>query len=243
MRFFSLCRLALNPRQAGPRFRSPLAQTQCPKCLLQTTHSGKSLGHRFVSLVPGSVAEGARFLGLVSSLRLDKRHSRPGSRAEIDYPATPGMAPRPPVHVSLAAAGSATSLDLKVASFGGLRMKKRSIICSWLEVLPGRGERKPTVPMPGLCRRLQRLIAGYFAVGIDAIEPAGCGSSEANGSLVLPVLAPALGVAPLTMVRADGGDLLLRRWGFHRDWMGWLCGRHVRSSCDDRGGLIQVTRC
>lgn len=92
--------------------------------------------------------------------------------------------------------------------------------------------------MPGLCHRLQRLIAGYVAAGIDAIGPAGCGSSEEDGSLVLPVLAPALGVALPTMVRADGEDLLSRRWGFHRSWMGWLCGMHVRSSCDDRGGLI-----
>lgn len=118
----------------------------------------------------------------MSSLRLGKRHSRPGSPAEMDHPATPGMAPLPPVHASLAAAGSATSLDLKVASFGGLRMKKRSIICSRLEVLPGRGGRKPTVRMPGLCHRLQRLIAGYVAAGIDAIGPAGCGSSEEDGS-------------------------------------------------------------
>lgn len=118
----------------------------------------------------------------MSSLRPGKRHSRPGSRAERDYPATPGMAPRHPAHVSLAAAGSATSLDLKVASFGGLRMKKRSIICSRLEVLLGPGGRKPTVPMPGLCRRLQRLIAGCVAAGIDAIGPAGCGSSEEDGS-------------------------------------------------------------
>lgn len=136
----------------------------------------------FSYLVPGSVAEGARFLGLVSSPRLDKRHSRPGSRVEMGSPATPGMAPRPLVHVSLAAAGSATSLDLKVASFDGLRMKKRSIICSRLEVLPGQGGRKPTVPMPGLCRRLQRLIVGYVAAGIDAIGPAGCGSSGEDGS-------------------------------------------------------------
>lgn len=97
--------------------------------------------------------------------------------------------------------------------------------------------------MPGLCRRWQRLIADSVAVGIDAIGLAGCGSSEEDGSLVLPVLAPALGVALLTMVRADGADQRLRRWGFRHGWMGWLCGMHVRSSCDDRGGLIQVARC
>lgn len=74
--------------------------------------------------------------------------------------------------------------------------------------------------MPGLCRRLQRLIAGCVAAGIDAIGPAGCGSSEEDGSLVLPVLVLALDVALPTMVRADGADLLLQRWGFHHGWMG-----------------------
>lgn len=170
-------------------------------------------------------------------------HSRPGCRAEMHYPATPGMAPRLPVHVSLTAAGSVTLLDLKVVSFGGLRMKKRSIICCWLEVLPGQGGRRPTVRMPGLCRRLQRMIAGSVAAGIGAIGPAGCGSSGEAGStfhqgylvsllqfgfpglmidppLVLLVLAPALGVALPAMVRGGDADLLSRRWGFHRGWTG-----------------------
>lgn len=34
--------------------------------------------------------------------------------------------------------------------------------------------------------------------------------------LVPPVLAPALGVAPPKRVRVGDGDLLSRRWGFHR---------------------------
>lgn len=69
------------------------------------------------------------------------------------------------------------------------------------------------------------------------------GDIKINPPLVLPVLALALGVALPTMVRGDGADLRLRRWGFRHGWMGWLCGMHVRSSCDDRGGLIEVTRC
>jgi hypothetical protein len=60
--------------------------------------------------------------------------------------------------------------------------------------------------------------------------------------LVLPVLAPALGVALPTMVRAGDGDLQSRIRGFHHGWTGWLCGMLVRSSRDGRGGLMQVNR-
>lgn len=106
-------------------------------------------------------------------------HPRPGYRAEMHYPATPEMAPRF-LRASLAVASSVTPLDWEAASFGGL-MKKRSIIYCRQEV-SGRVGRRPIVPMPELCRRLQRWIVGYVAAGIDAIGPAGCGSSEEAGS-------------------------------------------------------------
>ena len=146
----------------------------------------KNAKPEFSYLVLGCVAEGGRFLGLESSLRPGKMHPRPGYRAEMHYPATPEMAPRF-LRASLAVASSVTPLDWEAASFGGL-MKKRSIIYCRQEV-SGRVGRRPIVPMPELCRRLQRWIVGYVAAGIDAIGPAGCGSSEEAGSTFVTRLA------------------------------------------------------
>jgi hypothetical protein len=177
--------------------------------------------------------------------------SRPGCRAERHYPATPGMVPRPPVHVILVAAGSGMLSGLQFVSFFGLRRTKRSIICGPLAQPEGQVERLPTVLMLGLYRRLQRLTAGSVAAGIEVTVPADCESSVGGGStfhevdlvsllylcshgrtirspLVLPVLAPALGVILPVMVHAGDGDLLLQNWDFHHDWMGWRCEMHVR---------------